>query len=301
MTPSMKERRVAVVGGRRARQGIGEFVARAFARAGARVAAVCTSSRATAAEAVVSLRREYGIEAQGFDSVEGMLRAVPVDIVAVCSPFLLHREHLEAAARFPAHVLCEKPFWWSREGPAEAETRRLAGLFDGRVLRLVTQWPYTLAAFRALHGDAGPVRRFEMRLSPITEGRQRILDSAPHLISMLQALAGRAEARDIRWEGFDRLSFRYGDVEVEFVLRSHLERPRPAWYAINGFKAERSIRLPDYAFEFSGGGRIVPAPDPLDLLVKDFLEGVEEGMVEGREAILDGMALLRRLFDAAPA
>lgn len=304
MARSMRTYRVAVVGARRARQGIGEFVSRAFDRAGARVVAVCATSPATAALAAETLRRDHHIEASPFSSVDAMLRTMPVDIVAICSPYLVHRDHLQAAARFPVHVLCEKPFWWSErsEEVTEAETRRLAGLFEGRALRLITQWPYTLAAFRALHGEIGPVRRFEMRLSPITEGRQRILDAAPHLVSMLQALLGPARAVDIRWERFDRLTFRYGPAEVEFTLQTHLARPRPAWYAINGCRAERSIRLPDYAFEFSdGGGRTVPAADPLDLLVKDFLEGVEKGMFEGKAAILDGMALLKRLFDAAPA
>jgi len=303
MAPAMRERRVAVVGARRVRQGIGEFVARAFHRAGAKVAAVCGRSAESAREAVETLRREYGIEAAGYDSMDLMLLERPVDVVAICSPTRFHREHLEVAARHPAHVLCEKPLWWSDERPVdEGETRRLVSLFRGRMLRLNTQWAHTLATFRKLYGKIGAVRSFEMLLSPISEGLDMILDSAPHLISMLQALAGSAEMSGVRWEGLGRVRFRYGAVEVEFAQKRCLERPRPAWYAINGLKAERTIRLPDYTFEFTGGGRTVAAPDPLDLLVKEFLEGVEKGDVDeaGKAALVDGMTLLRQLIDAAP-
>ncbi|HLG41962.1 MAG TPA: Gfo/Idh/MocA family oxidoreductase, partial [Planctomycetota bacterium] len=280
-----------------------EFVARAFQRAGARVAAVCGRSTESARAAVETLRREYGIEAAGFDSMDQMLREAQVDIVAICSPARFHREHLEVAAPHPVHVLCEKPLWWSDERPVdEAESRRLVSLFRRRLLRLNTQWTHTLGAFRKLHGKVGAVRSFEMLLSPISEGRDMILDSAPHLISMLQALAGKADAGGVSWEGLERVRFRYGPVEVEFSLKRCLERPRPAWYAINGLKAERTIRLPTYAFDFTGGGRTVAAPDPLNLLIKDFLGGVEKGVVDeaGKDAIVDGMTLLRQLIDAAP-
>jgi len=293
---------VAVVGARRVRQGIGEFVARGFQKAGADVRAVCASSPATAAAAARTLRESHGIEAAPFDSVERMLREAPVDVVAICSPVELHAEHLEIASRFPVDVLCEKPLWWTPDGDVRERTRRLLDRFAGKRLRLNTQWPYTLDAFRRLHGarSTDGVRRFSMLLSPVSEGDAMLVDSGSHLISMLQALLGRHEARGVRWDGTGKVSFAYGGADVEFTMRRCLERPRPAWYAIDGLRAERRIRLPDYSIEFTDGARTVASADPLDLLIEDFIDARGRGAATPADDILEGMVLLRSLYDSLP-
>lgn len=265
--------------------------------------AVAGSSRRTAAEAADHLRRAYGIEARPFDSVEAMCAETGPDIVAVCSPTRLHRRHLEILAGFPVHVFCEKPLWWGED--IRGGTEALLKPYRDRLLRLNTQWPYTLWAFRSLHGEEPlrKVERFAMRLSPIREGRERIVDSAPHLLSMLEALVGRGVLKDIRWEGFTRAEFEYHPhgkppVRVEFFLETVLAPPRPAWYAVNDLRVDRRIRLPEYAFEFAAGDRTVRGPDPLDLAVKDFLEAVEKGDRTDIESLRDGVLHLQELCEA---
>ena len=89
----MRER-VHVIGARRKRQGIGGYVAREFAKAGAEVVAVVGSTAETAREAAAGLVG-HGIVAAPWQDLAAALEAEDPDIVAICSPFRLHRKHLE--------------------------------------------------------------------------------------------------------------------------------------------------------------------------------------------------------------
>jgi hypothetical protein len=165
------------------------------------------------------------------------------------------------------------------------------------LLETVTQWPMTLPAFFQLHPVERdlPVRRFEMGLSPISTGLAMIPDSAPHFVSMLRDLCGDGEVLEPRAQllpeesgagtaaSFRRveLSCRYehgrGATESVLHLRTCAERPRPAWYAVNGSRVDRHIELPTYQQFFICGDRRVQIEDPLGLLVARFLDGVQEG------------------------
>jgi hypothetical protein len=300
--------RIVIVGARRRRQGIGEFVARAFHRAGVEVAGIVGTSETTVREAQQTLQEQYHVRPSGYTSLETALVQERPDIVAICSPYRIHREQLEIVAPAGCHCLCEKPLWWdeNRENLRSVTEDLVHGFASRRLLLdLVTQWPCTLPAFDALHKNvrSGRIRTFEMILSPLCRGQDMIPDSVPHVWSLLYALIGNGEVQDpetIYPDGSDErmsLQFNYrhdtGNVAVTCRFVTTPERPRPAAYAINGHWIHRRIRLPDYAIEFECDGRIVAVEDPLDLLVFDFVRRIAAGEAADAARLVSGMAMLQ--------
>jgi len=328
-TVSGRALRVGVVGTRTVSQGIGAYVARAFARAGCEVTALVGTRRETVEQARAELSRRFGLECRGYLDVEGLLAGQPLDAIAICSPPAAHRPALASALEAGVHVLCEKPLWWEAESlrrpdlEAQAEVLARAFLERGRLLALNTQWPATLPAYRRLHPQAeqGGVRAFAMRLSPRGEtsgpasARQRrerlVVDAAPHAISLLQALAGHGSVEDAvaresaELAGLD-LRFLWatptGRIPVELELRQCPEQPRPAGYAINGHWADREVELPRYAMSLVSRerpARRVALDDPLDLHVADFVAGIAAGRRTDLEGLVESLGALRDLVGVA--
>ena len=306
---------VVVIGARRVRQGIGEFVARFFHEAGARVRAVVGTSEESVRECRRNLLERYGLDCAGHLTVREALERERPDIVAICSPIRFHRAHLEAVAASGAHCLAEKPLWWAEEADRDRTTAALVDAFErrSRHLALITQWPMTLPDFYRVHPEqrGRPVERFEMLLSPTVKGTSMVLDSVSHPLSVLQALVGVGEVESARavWPDCGgerlRLDFRYvhaaGAVEASCRLVRKTEPPRPAGYAVNGCAVARRIELPDYRIFFEDGGRRVEVEDPLPRLVRRFLERVRSGAPTDREALIHGMRGLERLMEATGA
>jgi predicted dehydrogenase len=318
--------RVAVVGARRKRQGTGEYVAREFARCGCEVRAIVGTTDETVKRACATLRERYEIECSGFLSLSALLEKEPVDMVAICSPPAAHWAQLEVAIQAGCHVFCEKPLWWTAELSSEnagsdvgERAQRLLQRCteQGRYLAVNTQWPFTLEAFSRLHPEAAldkqPIEQFSMWLSPASSGPDMVVDSAPHLLSMLYALMGygsleriRAEYIDVPGVGDDaslQLSFVYkharGASQVEFSLVRCPEPPRPAGYRINGFGVERHVELPGYLISFISDGRRVCVTDPLAAAVAAFVRSVQTGCQPDSTSVVDGMVQLQQLVAAA--
>lgn len=327
VTPA--RRRVAVIGARRKRQGTGEYVAREFARCGCDVRAIVGTSESTIELARKALRQRYDIDCVGFTSLAALLRSEPVDIVAVCSPAEAHLPQLELAVQAGCHVFSEKPLWWSDhlrhcENAAEMvrePTQRLLEQFlkQGRYLALNTQWPFTLDAFRQLHPQAGVgdglIERFSMWLSPTNSGLNMLVDSAPHLLSMLYALAGpglleqvRVRYRDIPELGTGSglelncvYSHKRGTAQVHFKLARCPQPPRPAGYSVNGFGVQRHVDLPGYLLSFVSNGNTVAVRDPLAAAVEDFVQAIDSGRAPDTTSVVDGMVQLQQLVAVACA
>ena len=168
-----------VIGARRHRQGIGEFVARWLAAAGADICGVVGTSRNSAAIACDNLQDLPG-QRLGYSSLEEALQAEQPDFVAICSPYQFHEEQLQTVAAADCHCLCEKPLWWTSPAPDPQRTEQLVQAFAARkkLLSTITQWPYTLPAFARLYPDlqGEPIESFSMHLSPISQGPEMVLD-----------------------------------------------------------------------------------------------------------------------------
>ncbi len=313
--------RIAVVGARRRRQGIGAFIAARFIELGHEVCAIVGASRDGLTSASDALKRDLGVKVRGYTEVEAMFAEQDVDVLVVASPDSTHLGYLEAAVQAAAgagcHVFCEKPLWWPRDRvcpDSEAAARKTADLverFDARrrTLFVNLQWPHTLSAFGALYPGSPPpaqdLERFEMRLSPESTGAQMVVDAAPHLLSMLHRLLGDGEVLNgvARYDGAGRealtLRFDYrhghGETRVTLALKRHLGQPKPAGYSINGDCVERRIGMPDYLLSLASRDRCIPMDDPLKQSVEAFLNAVRRKSSNNKRALVSGMTQLCRL------
>lgn len=283
----MSAPRIAILGARRRRQGLGPFIARQLVAAGAEVPAIVGTSPETVASAVDELARHAQIEVAGTTSLTELLERHPVDAVAILTPAETHAEQLRWALDAGLAVLCEKPFVWGTDDDLATTIELVEGFAAKQlVLRENCQWPFTLPAFDALHPGvrgAGPLRRFDMTLGPSVTGAATIGDSLPHAISLLQALAPATTADPVDVAFSTRqadateltVSFTWpadsGPVEASIQLTQTGEQPRQAGYSIDGHQARRLIRAHDYAQFFADGARLVDVPDPLAGLVSDFV------------------------------
>jgi len=318
--------RVLVIGARRRRQGLGAYVAKAFHDAGCDVCAVVGTSNESAAAAADELRPAE-IAAKPYVDLRDALREQQPAIVAICSPFRVHREQLELVAEAGCHCLCEKPLWWGPGVESASETASLVDSFlkAGLLLDLLTQWPQTLGTYLELfpQSAAEPPERFEMRLSPIASGPDMVLDAMPHVLSMVWALTKASGEIDAARAAFDdggreltvdfdyRVGSRTMRVTAQFVTCP--EQPRPAWYGINGRIAERKIDMTaGYAMRLvaghDAGGRSVALPDPLPMHVRQFVDEVrgERGLFSQerrqalhRERLINSVTDLAALYSVA--
>ena len=176
------------------------------------------------------------------------------------------------------------------------ETARLVDSFleAGLLLDLLTQWPQTLGSYDELFPQAAvaPVERFEMRLSPISSGPEMVPDAMPHVLSMVWALVKDpgeiASPKAAFGDGGRELTVDFDYCHPRGVTRVNarfvtcVEQPRPAWYGINGRLAERKIDMTaGYAMRLvdrhDETGRGVALPDPLPMLVRQFIAELRGG------------------------
>ena len=346
---SSRALRVGVVGARVAVQGTGPYVARAFGTAGCDVVGIVGTRAETVEAARRDLGERYGLAPRGYLTLPALLEAEAPDVVAICSPAPTHRTLLDCAAESGVHVPCEKPLFREPDPatlPRSTLVARAWELVDrfraaGRLLALDTQWPRTLPAYRDLYPALGdrPVTHLEMRLSPISRGVEQVVDAAPHLLSLLFALAGPGSvdkavaeplagpapgprARPARGSGADpaggstdegtagsaaaegwRLGFDYlprtGGRHAVRAVLTLLRCPHQPRPAAYAMELV-ATEGPPGAFEApEPAGRAVPLPDPLDAQVADFVAGVRAGRATDTEALVESLALLRDLVRAA--
>ena len=278
-------RSAVLVGARTVRQGTGPFLIAALHDQGVVIDGIVGTSADTLAEAAAALKAKHGINARGYTDLAEAVGTEQPDIVVLSSPWQYHEAQLKLVAAGSCHCLVEKPLLWPATQSAATE---LIDQFEasGRLLQMVAQWPFALREFEALYGPlADQINTFEMRLSPISLGPHMVPDAAPHFLSLLHALVGPGECREvsIAQSGQDRLtatcSYEHdgGSVASVLELQTVAQRPRPAWIEINGQRAERQVQLPDYHQFLVGAGRQVALPDPLAEVAADFLGKLDAG------------------------
>lgn len=300
-------RKALIIGARSVRQGTGPFIASGLARAGAHIAGIVGTSERSVSEALDGLQATWGIATQGFTDMSTALETVRPDIVALCSPWRFHGDQLLQVAQAGCHCLVEKPMAWPA---SEAQASEIVSAFEqqGLLLQVVSQWPTTLATFESLHGKLpAPIQNFSMRLSPISIGMDMLTDSAPHFISMLQALAGSGDCSNCviaTDESREKLTLDchyehpQGVIKARLILETCAQRPRPAWYEINGLRAEREVSLPDYQQSLAGAGRRVDFKDPIYQVTANFLADLANGVITNGNSLRSAHGNLLQLARA---
>lgn len=283
----MSAPRIAIVGARRARQGLGPFIARSLRAAGAELVGILGTSEASNAVALADLQRYAGVRPPAVIDLDALAATEP-DVLAILSPALTHAAYLDAALARGWHVLCEKPLIWGPGNLATATAEMVERFTEqGLLLFENCQWPQVVPAFEALHGPIERLESFAMRLTPASRGAQMLGDALPHPLSLLQALAPNPAASLGGFEFSTRdpeteelvLEARYGPPGAPIPVRVELRRgatlPREASVTFNGRLARRRVRLEDYAQYLGDGEREVPLPDPLEGHLRVFLQDLE--------------------------
>jgi hypothetical protein len=289
--PDIARPRIALIGARRGRQGLGPHLARHLCSAGALVTCHLGTTPNSVAEAGRALE-QFGIAARGYVELEALMAAERVDAFVVASPVGTHRPYLERALSAGLHVLCEKPILWGTHDAVQAAAR-FEDDFAARGLVLFEncQWPFVLDAFRVLHPEAptSPRRAFHMWMGPTSIGSDMLVDALSHPLSVLQALSPGAAGplSAVQFSTLDadarRLSVSFTahaavrDLTVRVDLESTPVQPRPAGLSVDGYGAARRVSTKDYALFLADGMREVPLPDPMERLVTEFVKAVRPG------------------------
>jgi hypothetical protein len=306
--------RVAIVGARRVRQGLGPFLARFCIQAGADVVAVLGTTRASAEEAAAQIGSNGSATPIAYTDAESFHAHEGVDALLIASPHETHLLHLQQALERGRHVLCEKPLVWGTSDPAGAAARLAAGFGEkGLHLRVNTQWPWTLPTFRCLHPDA-PVlpQRFRMIMPPRLRGLRAMLDSLSHPLSLLATLLPdpRAEVRDVTFMDLEpdsrrstacfAYSARGHTIDTEVVLDSSEDPSRTTRFSLDDYEAARTVDPATYSMTMECDDRRIPLPDPTPRLVGSFLEAVaSRAPVCTDPAVVPGMRHLVQILEAA--
>ena len=307
----MSVHRVLIVGARRRKQGLGEFIARYFHEQGAEVCGIVGTSSYSVEDTARYLQQQYGIVTQGYTDLKSAIEQTSPTLVVIASPTGVHRQHLETVAAFGISCLCEKPLFWDDGkicGPDEVE--RLVDQFcgKGQRLQLVTQWPETLDEYYSLYPEVKdqPVERFNMLLGPVSSGINMVIDALPHVLSMVHCLTGVGEVQKVQAATKNpeqlTVSFDYrhatGCLEVAVDLIQTAESPRPAGYAINGHAVRRSIQLPEYQMIFTDESeKQVAVEDPLKKLVGRTLADLESGQPTDKKQLIATMIDLKIIVE----
>ncbi len=317
--------RVAIIGARRVRHGLGPYLARFAAEAGAELCAVVGTTMESSEEAVRQIESATGQAPAGVTDIEGVVNA-SAEALIIASPHSSHRDWLLVAARHGMHALCEKPLLWGVAQPAQ-EALRIAELFadKGRLLRTVTQWPYALEAYAELYPEqaATPISFF-MQQPPRTTGFAALLDCLSHPASLLARLprgaspdAGDEGARDpalsaitfldggpdaTRWNIRCDLGSGPDALRVRLVLDSAPDEGRRTTFGFDGDLVTRVVDPSDYSMTLSDGERSIPLPDPTERLVRSFLHEASLDRPHAMDPeVTFGMPFLEQIVDAACA
>jgi predicted dehydrogenase len=301
---------IAIIGARRERNGIGGYIAKYFHQNGARVACVLGTTEATAALASVALA-PYGIKARPYRDFSDMVERENLDAVAIASPVETHYAFLSASLERGLSVFCEKPFLDPHRDdvPGDLETLFHLARKSGAAIAMNSQWPFCLPSYEELCGTLipGEVRRFSIRLSPLSAGADMIPDSVPHGLSLLHAVLGAGTVHELSFERGDGslgIAFTYAssfsDCEVSMKLVGEAMQPRTFSFGFNGHVAERLIDMASYEISLAHGDRQAPIPDPLNLSVMDFVDARATGLhpVIGSDHIIATTLNLKQIYNA---
>jgi len=300
---------VALIGSRRKRSGIGQYIARYFQQSGASVTAVLGTTEKSASTAAATLK-EYGIAATPYTDFTVMAKDSVFDTVVIASPVATHYEYLIQSLEAGAHIFCEKPFVFSEKNDIEKMLTNIFSLAEAGNLTvgMNSQWPFSLPFYDELCGsiEPGKVDRFYMRLSPNCTGKEMILEAAPHALSILYACCGSGTLGNLTvQQSHDEQLTIQADyhshntpISVEIDLIRNEYPPRELSFGFNDTLVKRSIDLDTYDIFFNHAKKIRKIVDPLKLSVEDFIASVRDKRepLIGKQHIISTTLLLQQAY-----
>ncbi|MEQ8766590.1 MAG: Gfo/Idh/MocA family oxidoreductase [Planctomycetota bacterium] len=303
--------RLALIGPRRSKQGLGPFLAKFFARAGCEVPAIVGHRPETLEGGEREMRERAGLEVEGFTSLAAAHIRHRLHGAVIASPPATHAGYLKEALELGLHVYCEKPFVTGVKDPMSTCEGIVQGCKErGLLLMENVQWPETWPSYLELFPEmiGRTPETFEMWLSPHEGGRPMIIDSYSHPISLLQAIVPgegahvevisytEPDARSLRCD-FDWVTDA-ARVRATIHTRTQIEQPKPAAYGIDGKRADREVEPGTYAMTLRDAeGRSIPMPDPMERLVSRFAREVKTALRKGSGQPDPAIVPRQRIFE----
>lgn len=304
--------KTAIIGAGRNKSGIGQYIGKYFQKNGATVISVLGTTEKTARKAS-SILTQYGIHASYYTDFNRMMKRERPDVVVIACPARTHYEYLINCVKEGMHIFCEKPFVWQDNSDIKI-TSLLKNIFETAErndlkIAMNSQWPFSLPYYEQLCGPvhSQKVDTFFIRLSPVVSGKQMILESVPHALSILYTVFGEGQIGNLSIQGNKEkiiTTFHYiftaGYCEVMIELVRTILPPRSFSYGFNGKIIHRVLDLDTYDIFFKYLDNILMIKDPLELSVQDFISAVRKNRkpLIGNAHIMSNMGLLKRIYDA---
>jgi hypothetical protein len=303
--------KTSIIGAGRNNSGIGQYIGKYFQKNGAPVISVLGTTEKTACRAS-SILSQYGIDAAYYTDFKSMIKRERPDAVVIACPALAHYEYLINCVEEGVHVFCEKPFVWQNKSDIDI-TLLLENIFEtaesnNLKIAMNSQWPFSLPYYEQLCGPvhSQKVDTFFIRLSPVVSGKEMILESVPHALSILYTVLGDGQIGNLSIEAYKEkiiTTFHYiftaGYCEVMIELVRIILPPRSFSYGFNGKIIHRVLDLDTYDISFKYSDEILRIRDPLELSVQDFISAVREKRepLIGKAHIMSNMALLKKIYN----
>ena len=302
--------KTAIIGAGRNSSGIGQYIAKYFQKNEATVISVLGTTEETARKAS-SILTQYGIHATPYTDFNRMMKTERPDMVVIASPARTHYEYLIKCVKEGVHIFCEKPFIWQNNSDINI-TSSLKNIFETAErndlkIAMNSQWPFSLPYYEQLCSSvhSQKVDTFFIRLSPVVSGKQMILESVPHALSILYTVFGEGQIGKLSIRGDKEkiiTTFHYiitaGYCEVMIELVRTILPPRSFSYGFNGKIIHRVLDLDTYDIFFKYLDNALMIKDPLELSVQDFISAVREKrkLLIGKAHIMSNMGLLKKIM-----
>ncbi len=300
--------KVAVIGAGRNRNGIGRYTAKYFRQAGATIAAVLGTTRKSSRIAAAELQK-YDINAIAYTDLASIIKHEKPDTVVISSPMETHYDYLIQCIEAGVNVFCEKPFI---APSCRDATNLLKNVFmkaekKNLTIAMNSQWPFVLSSYIKLCGPVhrSAIKKFYIRLSPMTEKTDMIAEAVPHALSILYCGLGMGQINNLQIESHREtinITFTYkaqrSTCEVLFYLVRQEDQPRELSFGFNDKVIKREIDMESYTISFRSGNTVIQTADPLQSSVLDFISAVSKQRepLIGKAHIINNMLLLNSIY-----
>jgi len=276
--------KVSIIGAGRNNNGIGEYIAKYFHKNKATVISVLGTTKKTARHASARLKR-YGIQASAYTDFYNMIEEERPDSVVIASPLPTHFEYIIKSVDASLNIFCEKPFIWHKNDDQQKLIDFIFKKAVGRnlIIAMNSQWPFSMPCYETICGsiDRNKIDTFFIHLSPMVAGKEMILDSVPHALSILYFVLGEGKIIKTDIESYENkiiIRFIYNtninNCEVLINLEREERQPRSFKFGFNDKIVYRVLDLKDYDIYFKYLDKTLKVADPLELSVKDFISSV---------------------------
>jgi hypothetical protein len=302
--------KVAIIGAGRNRNGIGKYIGKYFQKNGVPVISVLATTEKTSYNASSALK-QYGINAAAYTDFNRMVEKENPDAIVIASPYSTHYEYLIKSIKAGLHIFCEKPFICHEIDDVQDMLKNIFKMAESKNVKIAmnSQWPFSLPYYEELCGsiDRQKIDTFFIGLSPMFTGREMILDSVPHALSILYCTFGNGEIVNLDIEHYEEkmiIKFNYSsNINTCKVLISLIRKerqPRDFSFGFNDKIVKRSLDLESYDIYFNYADKFLRIADPLELSVQNFISAVREKRepLIGNPHIVSNTIMTKQIFDS---